>query len=59
MSSSLRATRQEGSDPLLTCLTLAMSKPELGSLGDIIKDIMEIIEEERQRSYSEIINVLL
>ena len=39
---------------------LAMSYLELGSIGeDIIKDIMEIIKEGKQRSHSGIISVLL
>jgi hypothetical protein len=44
---------REGPDPPLTRLTLAMSLPELWSLGEeIIARIMGITDEGKQRSHS-------
>jgi hypothetical protein len=49
MSSSSRTTRREGPDPPPTRPTLAMSHPELGSLGgEIIEKIMELTDQGRQ-----------
>ena len=59
MSSALRATRREGPEPLSTRPTLAMTHPELGSLGtEIIENIIYIIDE-GQRSANSVIDILL
>ena len=59
MSSLLCTTRREGPDPLLTCPTLAMSHPELGSLGEeIIVTIMDITDKGKQRSHESIVSML-
>ena len=59
MSSALRATRREGPEPPLTRPTLAMTHPELGSLGtEIIENIMHITHE-GQRSANSVIDIIL
>jgi hypothetical protein len=59
MSSSSRTTRGEGPDPPPTRPTLAMSHPELGSLGgEIIAAIMDIADEGKQRSHNSIVGML-
>ena len=53
MSSLLQSTRREGPDPLATRPTLAMSHPELGSLGgEIIGKIIELTDQGRQGSFA-------
>ena len=60
MSSSLHATRREGPDPPPMHPTLAMSHPELGSLGgEIIERIIDIADEGKQRSCDSIVSMLL
>lgn len=59
MSSALHLMRCEGPESPPKQLTLAMTHPELGSLGEeIIKNIMEIADEGEQRSHPEIVGVL-
>jgi hypothetical protein len=59
MSSSSRTTRREGPDPPPTRPTLAMSNPELGSLGgEIIATIMDIADEGKQRSHNSVVSML-
>ena len=59
MSSSSRTTRREGPDPPPTRPTLAMSHPELGSLGgEIIATIIDIADEGKQRSCDSIVSML-
>ena len=60
MSLSSRTTRREGPDPPPTRPTLAMSHPELGSLGgEIIATIIDIADEGKQRSHDSIVGMLL
>ena len=50
----------EGPDPPPTRPTLAMSHPELGSLGgEIIATIMDIADKRKQRSHNSIVGMLL
>lgn len=59
MSSASRSARREEPELPPTRRTLAMTHPELGSLGEeIIRDIMEITDEGKQRSNSSVVGVL-
>src|SRR5437016_7740641 len=59
MSSLSRTTCREEPDPPLTRPTLAMSHPELGSLGEeIIVTIIDITDEGKQRSHKSIVSML-
>ena len=60
MSLSLYTTRRKGPNPPLTRPTLAMSHPELGSLGgEIIATIIDIVDKGKQRSCNSIVSMLL